>query len=219
MGSREVRYWLLVIALYPVACFSQNSRTEAEEPRPAEEYFRTSEQPGETPVNRRQRERGTRRFSAPPGAARVGCLCMDDTPSKATSVGACSGHGGVRYWLYAQPNGDTLRVPTARHEQHPQPLDSLERTELVSPTKRKQHPPTSAQAPTVIIVQMLPPPDNDPFTLPTWPETLGIIGLSLIALAALYILLLWAHAQIPFLLDALRDYLRYRRRPPEDPDR
>ena len=30
---------------------------------------------------------------------RVGCMCNDGTQSTATGSGACSGHGGVDYWL------------------------------------------------------------------------------------------------------------------------
>lgn len=31
---------------------------------------------------------------------RVGAVCNDGTRSKATGRGACSHHGGVKYWLY-----------------------------------------------------------------------------------------------------------------------
>lgn len=31
---------------------------------------------------------------------RVGAICCDDTKSKATGRGACSHHGGVKYWVY-----------------------------------------------------------------------------------------------------------------------
>ncbi len=196
---------------------AQDPDIEANERRVVEEYFRTSEQPGETPTNRRQREQGTKRVSPPPGAARVGCICMDDTRSKATSIGACSGHGGVRFWLYVQPNGDTVRITTARHERHPHPLGSIERSELVSAAEKKQRS-TGANAPMVVIVQMPSPSDDNPFTAPTWPEVIGIIILAAITLRAIYLLLLWADYQIPFLVDALRDYLRHRRRPPEEPN-
>ncbi len=196
---------------------AQDPDIEANERRVVEEYFRTSEQPGETPTNRRQREQGVKRVSPPPGAARVGCICMDDTRSEATSIGACSGHGGVRFWLYVQPNGDTMRITTARHERHPHPLDSIERSELVSAAEKKRRS-TRANAPTVVIVQMPSPPDDNLFTAPTWPEVIGIIVLAAITLRAIYLLLLWADYQIPFLVDALRDYLRHRRRPPENPN-
>ena len=31
---------------------------------------------------------------------RVGAVCNDGTRSRATGRGACSHHGGVKYWLY-----------------------------------------------------------------------------------------------------------------------
>lgn len=32
-------------------------------------------------------------------SVRVGAQCVDGTKSSATGSGACSGHGGVNYWL------------------------------------------------------------------------------------------------------------------------
>lgn len=32
------------------------------------------------------------------GGKRIGCKCNDGTDSYATGSGACSHHGGVRYW-------------------------------------------------------------------------------------------------------------------------
>jgi len=31
---------------------------------------------------------------------RIGAVCRDGTTTSATGRGACSHHGGVRYWLY-----------------------------------------------------------------------------------------------------------------------
>jgi len=36
----------------------------------------------------------------PQDTVRVGCGCCDGTPSDATGRGACSHHGGVKYWIY-----------------------------------------------------------------------------------------------------------------------
>lgn len=36
---------------------------------------------------------------APGATNRVGARCVDGTTSEATGSGACSGHGGVDYWL------------------------------------------------------------------------------------------------------------------------
>lgn len=33
---------------------------------------------------------------------RIGAVCKDGTRSSATGTGACSAHGGVRYWLYTE---------------------------------------------------------------------------------------------------------------------
>jgi hypothetical protein len=35
---------------------------------------------------------------------RVGCICEDNTVSEAIGAGACSGHGGVKKWLYDKDN-------------------------------------------------------------------------------------------------------------------
>ncbi|MCC5946569.1 MAG: hypothetical protein JJT94_16680 [Bernardetiaceae bacterium] len=32
---------------------------------------------------------------------RVGCVCKDGERRSTTGAGSCSGHGGVKYWLYA----------------------------------------------------------------------------------------------------------------------
>lgn len=47
---------------------------------------------------------------------RIGAICVDGSTSKATGRGACSGHGGVAYWLYEDSTGrQPVRVePTAR---------------------------------------------------------------------------------------------------------
>ena len=37
---------------------------------------------------------------------RIGCVCNDNTVSKAVSSGACSGHDGVKQWLYDSPVKD-----------------------------------------------------------------------------------------------------------------
>jgi hypothetical protein len=37
---------------------------------------------------------------------RIGCVCNDNTVSKAVGAGACSGHGGVKQWLYDTPVKD-----------------------------------------------------------------------------------------------------------------
>jgi hypothetical protein len=34
-----------------------------------------------------------------PASQRTGAVCNDGSSSSATGSGACSGHGGVKYWL------------------------------------------------------------------------------------------------------------------------
>jgi hypothetical protein len=44
---------------------------------------------------------------------RIGCVCQDNTYSKATGSGACAGHGGVKQWLYAQPPTSQRLLPAS----------------------------------------------------------------------------------------------------------
>jgi hypothetical protein len=67
---------------------------------------------------------------APKGAIRVGCICMDEIKEVRRGRGACSGHGGVRFWLYKMPDGEILKHPTARHHDHPTALVKEERINL-----------------------------------------------------------------------------------------
>ena len=206
-------FFVFCLVLAPCLAPAQDPDIEANERAAMEEFFRTSEQPGETPVNARQRRGHTKRVSVPKGAVRVGCVCMDDTPSATRSVGACSGHGGVRYWLYRTLEGDTVRVLTARHEQHPHPLDSAERSELVSPEERgRRRTAVGPAVPTVVIVQPLQseglPAGTD------WPEVFGLTAGGILAVIAMRILLGWAATQSPLIRDALHYLLRSRRRRP-----
>lgn len=38
-----------------------------------------------------------------PSGPRIGAICRDGWRSQATGSGACSHHGGVDHWLYANP--------------------------------------------------------------------------------------------------------------------
>jgi hypothetical protein len=38
--------------------------------------------------------------TAQTGGVRTGAMCNDGTTTTATGSGACSHHGGVKYWLY-----------------------------------------------------------------------------------------------------------------------
>lgn len=51
---------------------------------------------------------------------RVGAVCTDGSQSSAIGNGACSGHGGVQSWLYAQPAASSAAVAVA--PSHVQPV-------------------------------------------------------------------------------------------------
>jgi hypothetical protein len=48
---------------------------------------------------------------------RTGCICMDNIQQSMTGRGACSGHGGVRYWLYELKN-KTIRKIAANNKEY-----------------------------------------------------------------------------------------------------
>lgn len=68
----------------------------------------------------------------PPLGDRIGCICMDNDRQLKTGTGACSGHGGVRFWLYQQKDGFVLEFPTKRHQNHPAPLSAEEQSQLAA---------------------------------------------------------------------------------------
>ncbi|WMX17547.1 hypothetical protein [Aureispira sp. CCB-E] len=72
-----------------------------------------------------------------PSGNRIGCICMDNDRQNRQGTGACSGHGGVRFWLHQQENGLILEYPTSHHKRHPAPLSYDELSKLAS-FKRKQ---------------------------------------------------------------------------------
>ena len=94
--KRTIPAFFLVIFCLPAGTLpAQDPDIEATERAIMEDIYRSSDEPGEIPTGFRDRHRsnGTKRVSVPDGAFRVGCICMDDSPSKAQSIGACSGHG------------------------------------------------------------------------------------------------------------------------------
>ena len=44
-----------------------------------------------------------------PCQVRTGAVCNDGTTSTATGSGACSHHGGVKYWTYRPCKADSIR--------------------------------------------------------------------------------------------------------------
>lgn len=94
------------------------------------EVWHSSEEAGEVSTSRRNRRAAYRLPEPPPGAFRLGCVCMDGTRADTRGIGACSGHGGVRYWVHRKREGDTLLLPTERHLKHPEALPAEKMMEL-----------------------------------------------------------------------------------------
>jgi hypothetical protein len=113
--------------------------------------YRMSDQPGE------RGSAGNRPNYSYADGKRVGCICMDDTRSKSLGVGACGGHGGVRYWLTLKPGRtDTVRVATDRHYDHPHPLSQEERDNLSSANAAKGKGRKATKSDTVVMVHRFP---------------------------------------------------------------
>lgn len=100
------------------------------------EIWRSSDLPGERGTQRR----GPDDWEARPQGKRKGCICMDGTEQRHRGRGACSGRGGVRYWIYETPEGRELTHPTARHYLHPDPLTSDEKLGLAAYNEEKDPP-------------------------------------------------------------------------------
>jgi hypothetical protein len=206
--------WFFLLA--PAVIYAQDPDLQIEPIESIEEVFRSSEQDGAVPTNRRQREGKTRRVSVPPGAFRIGCICMDDTRSDVRSIGACSGHGGVRFWVYRTREGDTVHILTGRHERHPQPLNAAEMSELSQ--KRADRTQTLRQgnslqpaAPVVIV-----PTDQDGFD---WPDATVVSAAGLALFFIVRMILRWLRDNEHLVKYALRHLLRHRKRPPSRPRR
>jgi hypothetical protein len=194
---------------------AQDPDIQAEEDARLEEIFRTADLPGQTPVNRRDRAE-KKRVSAPKDGIRVGCQCMDDTRQDAHSSGACSGHGGVRYWLYRAPSGDTVKVLTERHERHPHPLTEQERSEM-NPQKapRNKGPvfPTASLMPAPVApVVVMPAPGAGGGGFFDWSDVAGITAIGVSAYVTVRFVLGWVKKNERLVRYALRHLLRPRKR-------
>lgn len=226
MRKRTLFFYLLLLLTMPGQ--AQDPDIEANEQDALEHIFRSSELDGERPTAARERRAGVnKRMSAPTGARRIGCQCMDDTRSTAHSTGACSGRGGVRYWIYRTVNGDTVQVLTGRHEQHPQPLDSVERSAVNPPViPRTPRLPGMAGSfpamlqPLIITTPATPlpyPPAGDGWF--DWSDAATISGGGFTLFLSLRLLLRWLDAHQPLVRYALRNLLRFGKRPPPRPRR
>ena len=210
----------LFCAIAPLA--GQDPDIEADEQAAIDAVYRSSDEPGETPTGFGARRGGRKRVSVPKGATRVGCVCMDETHSATHSSGACSGHGGVRYWHYKTVEGDTVRVLTERHERHPHPLTDAEKSELVQPKPkavRRGVAEAAALAPSVVVMQPAPafPPVNyAPLDVDgdfTWSQTTAVAIAGIALYTSLRYVLAWLERNPNLTRYALRHLLRYRKRP------
>lgn len=110
---------------------------EVKEPTPQKgmEYiWRSSDLDGEQAVLRqfRKPKRIDGSGALPEGSERVGSVCMDYTTQSSFGRGTCTGHNGVRFWLYLQPDGDTARIATLRHDDHPDTLSDASMLQLAA---------------------------------------------------------------------------------------
>lgn len=207
----------LLLLLLPLAAPAQDPDLEADEKARLEEIFRTSDHEGETPTNRRQRDKTAKRVSVPKGAFRIGCHCMDGSYSDTHSIGSCSGHGGVRFWVYRTREGDTVHVLTTRHETHPQPLDAAEMSELSQKRADRVEnlakpiapmPYASPQNPVVVM------PETDGFD---WPDAAALAAAGIALYFIVRLILRWLKDNERLVRYALRNLLRHRKRPPTRP--
>ena len=213
--------WCCWLALLPWSAAQDPDIADDEQAR-MEEIFRTSERAGEVPTGRRQRDGRSKRVSVPKGAFRVGCVCMDDTQSDTRSGGACSGHGGVRFWVYRTVSGDTVHVLTARHERHPHALTAAEMSEIsrkradriqqLSAAPKAPAPvPYAAPQPPVVI---LPYGAGDRWN---WGSALGMAVAAATFFFIARMVLRWVAAHENLIRYALRHLLRPRKRPAARP--
>ena len=75
-----------------------------------------------------------------PRGKRTGCICMDGTEDDHKGRGACSGHGGVRYWVHELPDGKEVHHATNRHFRHPEPLTKDEKLVLAANNEEEDKP-------------------------------------------------------------------------------
>jgi hypothetical protein len=108
MLSFQQFFFIGFLLITPLSMCAQNNAEAG-----LDNIFRTSDEPDEiaTQPSRRTKQRTQ---TLPEGSVRVGCICMTGEVRPTTGIGSCSGHGGVRYWLVVNAEGDTLRYPTAR---------------------------------------------------------------------------------------------------------
>lgn len=134
--SFSIRRFLIVSMMLSIGLFLETGRAQTSDrelnetqipQKGIDNVWRSSDLEGEQAVLRQQRKAKRVDGSAllPEGSERVGCICMDYFVQEHTGRGACGGHNGVRFWLYELPSGDTVQIPTLRHEAHPDTLSDV----------------------------------------------------------------------------------------------
>ncbi len=126
----STRLWISVALWMPIGAIALGQSNLSESERKVEEVWRSSEEPGEVSTSKRKRRMKYRLPEPPPGAFRIGCICMDGTRADTRGIGSCSGHGGVRYWVYRLKDGDTVHLFTEHHLKHPEDLPAEKMMEL-----------------------------------------------------------------------------------------
>jgi|GEM_PF-1277535 len=132
-------FFLFCLSISILSVSAQTTETEMPAStiqRGIEHVWRSSEQPKQTATNRFGRRFS--KFSAfkaaednlPSGSERICAVCMDSELSPTTGAGTCSGHGGVRFWVYKTPTGDSVFLATWRHDEHPDDFTDEERSKL-----------------------------------------------------------------------------------------
>jgi len=216
---KTILAFFLVFFAFHAGSFAQDPDIEADERSVLEDIYRSSDGDAEIPTAFRDRNsRQKKRVSAPEGAQRIGCVCMNGSSSPAHSTGACSGAGGVRFWLYRSKEGDTTRVLTGRHERHPQPLDSAELSETNRAKPKKARTEIGPLQP--IIQPIIYSPiaanqlqGNGNGGLFDWSDAATITGGGISLYVVLRFLLGWIHNHQTLIRYALRHLLRFGKRP------
>ena len=132
---------LLILLSFSLQISAQSSDTAEEG---LDKIFHSSDIEGET-ATQANRRTPQRTQAMPEGSYRIGCECMTGEVRSTTGIGSCAGHGGVRYWLVVNTEGDTLQYPTARQalnaENEPKPY--------IGPNPQTRY---STQPPTIIFM-------------------------------------------------------------------
>lgn len=221
-------FFFLAAFLMSIPLSAQDPDLASDEAARMEEIFRTSDQPGAIPTGKRKRDCKNKRVSVPKGAFRIGCVCMDDSRSDTHSAGSCSGHGGVRYWVYRTVEGDTAHVMTARHEKHPHAMNAAElselsqkrsdRTQRLAKAAAASVAPVAYQYPATPPVVMMPTPAEQPYRF-GWGEVLAVGVAGIFLYSTVRLILRWADHHPHLFRYALRHLLRHRKRPAPRPNR